>query len=154
MKREYLLSFFLMFSIGIFSCNNNSKTRTKPDKGVETGEKKSLGKIEFTKELHNFGTLKEGEIVSYSFQFKNNGTAPFRLIKVEPTCGCLSVQFDKEEIGIQCSSVIDVIFHSEGEWGNQIKTVSIETSAGEVKTLTIGAYVENKNFNIELNSLK
>ena len=129
-------------------------TKVKPSELAESGNKKHLGKIEFTKELHNFGTLKEGEIVAYSFQFKNNGTAPFRLTKVEPTCGCLSVQYNKNEIDIQGLSVIDVIFHSEGEWGNQIKTVSIETSDGETKTLTVGAYVENKSFNFDLNNLK
>jgi len=47
-----------------------------------------------------------------------------------------------------------VIFQTSGEWGNQVKTVEIETSDGETKTLTIGAFVENKSFNIDLNNLK
>jgi hypothetical protein len=154
MKNNILILFTLVSILGLPACHNKPAPYTKPYNSTDLNKKKSFGRIEFTKEMHNFGTLKEGEIVSYAFQFKNNGTAPFRLTKVEPTCGCLSVQYDKDEIKIQATSSIDVIFHTDGEWGNQIKTVSIETSIGETKTLTIGAYVENKNFNIDLNNLE
>jgi hypothetical protein len=144
----------MVSNIAFVACNSRPSSVVRPSVSDVSEKKNGLGKIELTEEMHNFGTLKAGEIVSYSFQFKNNGTAPFRLTKVEPACGCLSVKYDKEDIATQATSVIEVIFHSEDEWGNQIKTVSIETSAGETKILTIGAYVENKNFNIELNNLK
>jgi hypothetical protein len=151
---RYFILFFIVV-LGLFTaCNNQTQNRLKPSLVTKTGKKKSPGKIEFTKEIHNFGTLKDGETVVYSFKLKNTGGEPFHLTKVEPTCGCLSVQYSKNEIESQDSSIIDVIFHTEGEWGNQFKTVSIETSVGEAKTLTIGAYVENKNFNIDLNNLK
>ncbi len=154
MTAKYSILLFLAVVVGLSGCNNSSTNRSKPAASADPAKKKNPGKIEFTEEMHNFGTLKEGETVVYSFRFKNNGDTPFRLTSVEPTCGCLTVQYDKNEIDSQSVSVIDVIFHTEGEWGNQIKTVNIETSNGETKTLTIGAYVENKNFNIDLNSLK
>ncbi|MEI6274900.1 MAG: DUF1573 domain-containing protein, partial [Prolixibacteraceae bacterium] len=153
MRIKQFIGYFGAILVLFSACNQPTKNNSQSTAITDTG-KKSPGKIEFNKEIHNFGTLSEGETVVYSFQFKNNGSSPFRLTKVEPTCGCLSVQFSKDEIGSQASSVIDVIFHTDGEWGNQIKTVSVETSGGETKTLTIGAYVENKNFNIDLNNLK
>lgn len=152
MIKLHLILLFFAANILILACQNRSSQPPKPSASVDSDKKKSLGKIEFSKEMHNFGTLKEGEIVAYSFQFKNNGATSFHLTKVEPTCGCLSVQYNKEEIETQATSIIDVIFHSEDEWGNQIKTVNIETSNGETKTLTIGAFIENKNFNIDLNN--
>ena len=154
MKRNCLLLLLLLSHSAFISCNNRPTGGVRPSASNDPVKKKGLGKIELTKEMHNFGALKEGEIVSYSFQFKNNGTAPFRLSRVEPGCGCLTVKYDTEEIAVQATSFIEVIFHSDGEWGNQIKTVSIETSYGEAKTITIGAYVENKNFNMDLNNLK
>jgi hypothetical protein len=123
----------------------------KPSSPAGSEKKKSIGKIEFSEEIHNFGSLKEGEIVSFSFKFKNTGESPLMLRKVEPTCGCLTVRYDTEEVGAAQSSYVEVIFNSEGEWGNQIKTVDVETSEGQAKTLTIGAFVENKNINIDLN---
>jgi hypothetical protein len=153
MKRECLI-LLLVMNFAFIGCNNRPSVSVRPSASNDAGKKKGLGKIELTKEMHNFGALKEGEIVSYSFQFKNNGTAPFRLSRVEPGCGCLTVKYDTVEIAVQATSFIEVIFHSDGEWGNQIKTVSIETSYGETKTITIGAFVENKNFNMDLNNLK
>ena len=154
MKIMYVILLLLVSNFTFIACKNRPAAIVKPSVLDLSDKKKGLGKIEFTEEMHNFGTLKEGEIVSYSFQFKNNGTASFRLTKVEPTCGCLTVKYDKNEVATRATSVIEVIFHSDGEWGNQIKTVSVETSAGETKTIIIGAYVENKNFNIDLNNLK
>lgn len=152
MIKKYSILFFLAAGVVLTACQSQPTSQTNHSVPSGFEKKKNPGIIEFTKEIHNFGTLKEGEIVAYSFQFKNSGGAPFRLTKVEPACGCLSVQYDKEEIENQATSAIEVIFHTEGEWGNQIKTISIETSAGEAKTLTIGAFVENKNFNLNLNN--
>ena len=154
MSRIRIIGFFLGFALLTMACNNQSSSRVKPFVAGESNKKKATGRIEFSKEMHNFGNLKEGEIVAFSFQFKNTGSSPFRLTKVEPACGCLSVEYNKEEIQPQTVSTIEVIFQSDGEWGNLIKTVSVETSAGESKNLTIGANVENKNFNFDLNNLK
>ena len=142
----------LLTGLGVAGCHSRPSAPVTPSATTATGQKKSPGKIEFTKEMHNFGILKEGEVVAFSFQFKNSGETPFRLTKVEPTCGCLSVRFDNAEISQQDLSAIEVIFNTEGEWGNQIKTVDVVTSAGETRTLTIGAYVENKNFNPNINN--
>lgn len=154
MKGKCLILLLLIFNLAFIGCNNRPTGTVKPSASYDSAKKKGLGKIELTEEMHNFGALKEGEIVSYSFKIKNNGTAPFRLSRVEPTCGCLTVKYDTTEMAVLATSFIEVIFHSEGEWGNQIKTVNIETTSGETKTITIGAFVENKNFNMDLNNLK
>ena len=117
-------------------------------------QKKSPGRIEFSQEIHNFGIVKAGEIVSFAFKFKNIGGSSLKLTKVEPTCGCITVNFSKEEVSNNTYSYIEVTFNSAGEWGNVIKTINLETSAGEKKMLTIGANVENNIINIDLNSSK
>lgn len=154
MNRKCLILLVLVLNLTFIGCGNRPSVTVKSSVSNDSEKKKGLGKIELTEEMHNFGALKEGEIVSYSFKIKNNGTAPFRLSRVEPACGCLTVKWDTAEIAVQETSFIEVIFHSDGEWGNQIKTVTVETSYGETKTITIGAFVENKNFNMDLNNLK
>jgi hypothetical protein len=151
MKWKYVILILIAIQ-GIWACHNRSSQSANTSFPVDSTKKKNLGKIEFTKEMHNFGTVKEGEIVGYSFKFKNVGTTPLRLTKVEPTCGCLNVLYSQEEIAPKATSVIEVVFHSDGEWGNQVKSVNIQTSDGETKTLVIGAYVENKNFNTDINN--
>jgi hypothetical protein len=154
MIRQYSLLIVAAALILLPACHNQQSGRVRQSVATGADKKKEPGKIEFTKEIHNFGTLKEGEIVSFSFQFKNTGGTAFRLVKAETGCGCITVQYDKEEIQPQAVSTAEVILNTNGEWGNLIKTVEIETSYGEKKSLTIGAFVENKNFNMDLNNLK
>lgn len=152
MTKKKLIQFCIVATILIIACNNQSSRDKKPALPVNANQKKSPGKIEFFEEIHNFGTVKEGEVVVYSFQFRNTGGVPIQLTRAEAGCGCLSVNFSKEEIPSQSVSTVDVVFNSAGEWGNQIKTVEIEVSNGEKKVLKIGAFVENKNFNIDLSN--
>jgi hypothetical protein len=154
MMTKQLILFFCTAILVFSACSNQPSSHSKPSVTAGSDKKKSPGKIEFTKEMHNFGTLTSAETISFAFRFKNVGGSPFHLTKVEPACGCLSVQYSKDEIESQSESAIEVIFHPEGEWGNQLKTVSVGTSNGETKTLTIVAYVENKDLNIDLNNLK
>ena len=115
MRTKYLIIFLLLISIGIQACHNKPSANVKPLSSAGSEKKKNNGRIEFSEEIHNFGTLKEGEIVSFSFKFRNTGDGPIRLIKVEPTCGCLTVRYDKEDIAPELSSFVEVIFNTEGE---------------------------------------
>ena len=117
-------------------------------------EKKGNGGIVFDKEIHNFGTLKDGEIVSFSFTFRNEGESPFTIISADKSCGCIDIKYDTNMITPGKSSVVEVVFNTEGEWGNQLKGVTVKTSTGEQKELQIGAYIENKQFNNLLNTQK
>jgi len=130
-----------------FSCGNRKVSENAVKKESKSSEKKEPGKIVFDKEIHNFGTLKDGEIVSFSFVFHNMGGAAFKINKVEKSCGCIDFKYNSDSIKPGETSSVELIFNTEGEWGNQIKGVTIITSEGEQKELQIGAYIDNKQFN-------
>ena len=144
-----LLSTVIVLAI---ACNHQPTSTKKEAAATDSVQKKIPGKIEFFTEIHNFGTVKDGEVVVFSFQFRNTGGMPIYITNAETACGCISVKYSKEEIASLSVSTVDVVFNSAGEWGNLIKTVEIKTSNGETKTLKIGAFVENKNFNIDLSN--
>jgi len=130
---------------------------TSESKGLATHrltEKKCPGKIVFDQKIHNFGTLKDGEIISYSFIFRNVGGSPVKIIKAEKSCGCIEPHFSSNEILPGQSSAVELVLNTTGEWGNLIREVTIETSEGEKKELQIGAYIENKQFENNLNTQK
>ena len=141
----------LLFGV---SCNSPRRPADKELTPGKQAEKKETGKIAFDKEIHNFGTLKDGEIVSYSFVFRNDGGSPVKIVSTEKSCGCLDIKYDTNLVLPGKSSTVEVVFNTAGEWGNQIKGMTIKTSAGEEKELQIGAYVENKQFNNYLNTQK
>jgi hypothetical protein len=141
-------------SLGYSSCGNPGSQGNVVSKESNSLKKKGAGKIVFDKEIHNFGTLKDGEIVSFSFVFRNAGGSPFKISKAEKSCGCIDFKFDSSFIQPGETSSIELIFNTASEWGNQIKGVTIETSEGQRKELQIGAYIENKQFNNLLNTEK
>lgn len=138
----------------VVSCGNTERSKGRVSQENKSTEKKTPGKIAFDKEIHNFGTLKDGEIISFSFVFRNTGGSPFSIIKADKSCGCIDLKYSTNAIQPGESSAIELTFNTEGEWGNQIKGATIETSDGERKELQVGAYVENKLFNNLLNTQK
>ena len=154
--KHIIYNILIIISLLIFSpsCSNRRSPETRVSQENNPLEKKATGKIVFEKEIHNFGTLKVGEIVSFSFVFRNAGGTPFSIVKTEKSCGCIEIKHSTNPISPGDSSFIEIVFNTEGEWGNLIKGVTIETSEGERKELQIGGYIENKQFNNLLNTEK
>src|SRR6266478_9193093 len=44
---------------------------------------------------HQFGTVKAGAPLTYTFQIKNEGKASLEIKNVAPSCGCTTSNFDK-----------------------------------------------------------
>lgn len=129
----------LILAFGLMSCNNEGET--KPDE-------KSTGKpvIEFNKTSHDFGDLKEGEIVECSFYFKNTGKGPLLIKEVTPDCGCTVPEFDKEAILPGEESKIKIVFNSAGFRNNIYKTIDVETNTEEGFTeLILTAFIISEN---------
>lgn len=150
-KIAFVLFKYLLIVL-VCSCHQSSQRKVLPTHGM--AEKKSPGKIVFDQEIHNFGTLKDGEIISYSFIFRNVGGSPVKIIKAERSCGCIEPHYGSDEIAPGQSSAVEVVLNTAGEWGNLIREVTIETSEGEKKELKVGAYIDNKQFDNNLNTQK
>lgn len=80
---------------------------------------------------HNFGDIKQGDVVSYDFKITNNGGDVLKIIDVRASCGCTAAQPDKKELKPGESTTIKVTFNSKGRKGAQIKTVRVITNDPE-----------------------
>lgn len=140
-----ILSFLLILLLLVSSCFN--RTSPDPQKSTSYSTEKKGGKIEFLSEMHNFGTLKAGEIVSFSFLFKNSGNDSLKIREVLRSCDCIAVKYKEAVIAPGESSEIEVTLNTFGEWGNLIKTLEVHTAEGKKKMLTIMAYVEDEQIN-------
>lgn len=80
---------------------------------------------------HNFGDIKQGDVVSYDFKVTNNGGDVLKIIDVRASCGCTAAQPDKKELKPGESTTIKVTFNSKGRKGAQIKTVRVITNDPE-----------------------
>ena len=139
-----IITYLLITSL---SCAHSGNLRNINLQEHKSLEKKGPGKIVFDKEIHNFGTLKDGEIVSYAFVFRNSGKSPFKITKVEKSCGCLDIRYRSNAIAPGDTATIEITLNTSGEWGNLIRSATIETSENERKELQVGAYIESELFN-------
>ncbi len=131
-----ILSHFvvLLFIIGLVSsCASKSgkATETATDKIVNPAavsakiDPDKIPVMTFEKDSHDFGKLRQGEMVTFSFKFKNTGKSVLLITNVSTSCGCTVSDFPKEPILPGKAGKIDVSFNSEGKRGPQNKVVTI-----------------------------
>ena len=102
-----------------------------------------LPSFSFNKETHDFGKIKEGDVVEYEFSFTNTGDAPLIIASAQGSCGCTVPDWPKEPIGIGEKASIKVKFDSKKKAGIQNKTVTLTANTFPKQTkLQIKANVE------------
>ncbi len=103
-------------------------------------------KAVFKETRFDFGRIKDGDIVTHEFIFKNEGTSTLIIKSVETTCGCTAalVSADKVEPGQEGS--IKATFNSRGYDGRVVKYVIVHSndSSDPNRELTITGQVEQQ----------
>ena len=90
----------------------------------------------------DFGRIKEGDVVEAQFKFVNAGSRVLLITHAQPSCGCTIPTTPREPVKPGDSSVISVVFHSEGKKGQVMKTVTLSANTKPRETvLTIRATV-------------
>ena len=84
-----------------------------------------LPAIKFEEELHDFGTIKDGDVVEHVFSFVNEGEAPLIISDAKATCGCTVPEWPKQPIPVGGTGEIKVRFNSKNKPGVQNKTVTL-----------------------------
>ncbi|WP_163711185.1 DUF1573 domain-containing protein [Mangrovibacterium lignilyticum] len=134
---------FILFLMGLLSCNSAKKSNNS------AVEAKGNPKFAIQEEIHNFGTVQAGELVSYSFKFTNKGDGDLIIDSVDVECGCLKITFPQEPVPAGDYNFIEVLFNSSGEVGNVVKQIQVFSNAGkEAEKLMITARVNNELINI------
>jgi hypothetical protein len=130
----------LVLACLVVSCHSATKKTEPASASPETG----TAKFEFSEEIHNFGSLKAGEIVSFTFVFKNSGTKMLTIEKVDTDCGCTEVNIREHKIAPGGEGQIEIIYNTSGEVGKQLKTITVFSDADKPeKQLFFEANVEN-----------
>ncbi len=102
----------------------NNSTPATPAAPVEKPDG-PLPTIKFNEELHDFGTIKDGDVVEHVFTFVNEGEAPLIISDAKATCGCTVPEWPKQPIAVGATGEIKVRFNSKNKPGVQNKTVTL-----------------------------
>ena len=135
---KYLLPIFFM-ALGLMSAckeksggNLSTDLVTSPKSATETSNKQAA--IKFDKEEHDFGTLLQGEVVTYSFHFTNTGNMPLIISEVGSSCGCTVGDYPHEPIAPSKTGDIKVTYNSAGHHGFQSRFLTVMSNTNPAKT--------------------
>lgn len=69
-----------------------------PVSATSTEDTSKIPVFEFETENHEFGSIKEGDVVSFDFKFRNAGKAPLIITQASASCGCTVPEYSKDPI--------------------------------------------------------
>jgi hypothetical protein len=96
----------------------------------------SGAKIEFSKETHDYGTVKYGGDGTCTFDFTNTGTEPLIISNAKGSCGCTVPDWPKEPIAPGATGTIKVSYDTKRP-GAISKSVTITSNDASEPTKVI-----------------
>ena len=94
-----------------------------------------LPQFQFETVDHDFGTIKEGQVVEYTYKFKNTGAAPLIIQAAQGSCGCTASDWTKTPIPVGGSGYVKAKFDSNGKPNIQNKTVTVTANTWPKQTV-------------------
>ncbi|MBC5773178.1 DUF1573 domain-containing protein [Pontibacter sp. KCTC 32443] len=100
--------------------------------------------ITFEEAEYNFGDITQGDVVEHTFKFKNTGTQPLVIERVDVTCGCTTPAWTKEPIMPGKTGTVTAKFNSAGKLGQQKKPITVHSNAAEPTSVYIVTNIKEK----------
>ncbi|HVP91984.1 MAG TPA: DUF1573 domain-containing protein [Terriglobales bacterium] len=77
----------------------------------------------FKETAHDFGKVKQGEVLTHEFEFRNDGTDALVVERVETTCGCTAALVSEKEVKPGKAGKIKVTMDTHGYAGRMTRYV-------------------------------
>ncbi len=119
---------FLSLAIAIFTVSGAIAQDAKPVSGGP--------EISVDKDVHDYGTIKQGANGSCEFALTNNGSEPLIISKAKGSCGCTVPEWPKEPIMPGKSAVMTVRYDTK-RVGPINKSVTITSNATNASTKVV-----------------
>ena len=145
--QRFIHIFIIVILVIAFGCSGNdgrlpADVVNIPNSASGDENLDELPVISFETIEHNFGKVIQGEVVSYSFHFKNTGKSDLVIAGISAACGCTASEYPKTPVKPGEENKIAVTFDSSGKQGFQNKTLSVAANTQPSNTvLTITAMV-------------
>jgi hypothetical protein len=94
-----------------------------------------LPEFEFRTVDHDFGTITEGQVVEYTYEFKNTGEAPLIIQAAQGSCGCTASDWSKAPVPVGGTGYVKAKFDSKGKPNIQNKTVTVTANTWPKQTV-------------------
>lgn len=92
---------------------------------------------EFNTTSYDYGNIVEGEPVQFDFVIKNSGKGDLIIRKVKASCGCTTVEPEKNLLKVGESTTINAVFRTNGYSGQQGKSITVITNDPKKSTIIL-----------------
>ncbi len=101
----------------------------------------------FSETKHDFGKVKEGNIVEYTFSFLNTGKEILKINDVRTSCGCTAALVSSEKLEPGAEGTLKVELDTKNRSGKMSRTITIQSNdpRDPTKILTVYADVEKES---------
>jgi hypothetical protein len=129
MKSKTTLIFIALFVVMVFSGAAKEKPLNQP-----SGSAPKLAMASFE---HNFGSVKAGTPLTFTFKVKNEGDAELEIKNVAPSCGCTTSQFDKTVAAGKQGGITLEIKNTSSYKGDVVKSATVTTNDPNQPSFTL-----------------
>ena len=144
----YLRNFLTILTLSFFfsACNESASSKINPNNKSSIQKESNYAEITFDKVFHDFGMVREGEIVKTIFKFTNTSENDLYIVDAMGSCGCTVPKFPKNvPIKPGGTGEIEVNFDTNGRPDLQQKMVKVSANTPNGgQLLRIQAFVEPK----------
>mgnify|MGYP006289872873 CR=1 FL=1 len=128
MKRFSILGLALLLGLFVTACDDG-KSSAEEAKDIEV-DMDNLPEFKWgdgSEEAmtHDFGKMKQGEVVEHTYTFENVGKGDLKIHNVKPSCGCTVPEYTEDPIKPGGTGKIKIKFDSDGKSGKQNKAVTV-----------------------------
>ena len=140
MRLRLLLPLLALFPLAV-ACHGGSDEDAigvdlirNPNSATGYDASTAMPVLAFDCNMHDFGRLTSGEVISYSFHFRNTGNADLVISSCSASCGCTVADFPRHRIAPGSDGYIVVTFNSKGKSGQQYQEVNVFSNAQPART--------------------
>jgi hypothetical protein len=108
----------------------------------EVKDDKLGAKIFFQETQHDFGKVKEGQILEYEFKFENKGTESLSIKDVKTSCGCTAAVVSESTIKPGQVGYIKVNFDTKSREGKNSKSITVVSNDTKEPNKVISIYAD------------
>lgn len=147
-----MLALVAIATLSLSACKNKAADKVDESKKEIAEQRDAKAEefpvMKFEEEMHDFGTVEEGEVVEHTFAFTNTGNAPLIVSDAVASCGCTVPTWTEGAIAPGEKGEMLVKFNTRGKPNQQMKAVRIvaNTESGR-ETIRIKAFVNPQNSN-------
>ena len=139
MKKIKAIALTVVLGLSLVACKKESALNKVNADNVAAAAKRDAKSnkfpvLTFEKEEHDFGTIKQGEVVETTFKFKNTGDGPLVISNIKGSCGCtVPNDWPKDKIMPGEEGEFNVKFNSAGKKNQVSQTVTVSCNAKDWK---------------------